>query len=317
MFFLLCVFLVVGFLQGVVCCSQFCTFIDFNFLMACALLLVFFTVPCLLLLSLCVDGELVCAEGYTQVTGVLAMMMTGRVLLVCALCVLWCGIAGGGCDEEATEGLGNGVQLPPESKALETSPQDQQGLHDTAAGVKGKLSPANSTLTEDEDDDEDEEEEEEEEEDDSGAESEPERRTEGQGVQEGTVALGSDSTKQNLSGGGQRTGQPIVSTGSISTSDSQESNAILTQKEVEGKTDTDGNPTTVQSALTTDNGRNTLPAGIAEGNPPSPSEDDVDSREQDAEDTTIEDNKNVPSTETAATPQSHRPKGTEGTGEDA
>ncbi|EKG08803.1 mucin-associated surface protein (MASP), putative, partial [Trypanosoma cruzi] len=47
----------------------------------------------LFLLSLCVDGELVCAEGYTQVTGVVAMMMTGRVLLVCALCVLWCGAA--------------------------------------------------------------------------------------------------------------------------------------------------------------------------------------------------------------------------------
>ncbi|KAF5214229.1 Mucin-associated surface protein (MASP) subgroup S104 [Trypanosoma cruzi] len=36
---------------------------------------------------------LVCAKGYTQVTGVMAMMMTGRVLLVCALCVLWCGAA--------------------------------------------------------------------------------------------------------------------------------------------------------------------------------------------------------------------------------
>ncbi|RNC40599.1 mucin-associated surface protein (MASP), partial [Trypanosoma cruzi] len=58
------------------------------------LLLLYFTVPCLLLLSLCVDGGLVCAEGYTQVTGVMAMMMTGRVLLVCALCVLWC-VAGG------------------------------------------------------------------------------------------------------------------------------------------------------------------------------------------------------------------------------
>ncbi|RNC37778.1 mucin-associated surface protein (MASP), partial [Trypanosoma cruzi] len=58
------------------------------------LLLVYFTVPCLLLLSLCVDVLLVCAEGYTQVTGVMAMMMTGRVLLVCALCVLWC-VAGG------------------------------------------------------------------------------------------------------------------------------------------------------------------------------------------------------------------------------
>ncbi|KAF5222538.1 Mucin-associated surface protein (MASP) subgroup S129 [Trypanosoma cruzi] len=47
----------------------------------------------LLLLSLCVDGELVFAEGCTQVTGVMVMMMTGRVLLVCALCVLWCGAA--------------------------------------------------------------------------------------------------------------------------------------------------------------------------------------------------------------------------------
>ncbi|EKF28833.1 mucin-associated surface protein (MASP), putative, partial [Trypanosoma cruzi marinkellei] len=49
----------------------------------------------LLLLPFCVDGELVCAEGCTQVTGVMAMMMTGRVLLVCALCVLWCGAGGG------------------------------------------------------------------------------------------------------------------------------------------------------------------------------------------------------------------------------
>ncbi|EKF28962.1 mucin-associated surface protein (MASP), putative, partial [Trypanosoma cruzi marinkellei] len=49
----------------------------------------------LLLIPLCVDGELVCAEGCTQVIGVMAMMMTGRVLLVCALCVLWCGAGGG------------------------------------------------------------------------------------------------------------------------------------------------------------------------------------------------------------------------------
>ncbi|PWV03468.1 Mucin-associated surface protein (MASP) [Trypanosoma cruzi] len=29
----------------------------------------------------------------------MTMMMTGRVLLVCALCVLWCGAGGGGCSE--------------------------------------------------------------------------------------------------------------------------------------------------------------------------------------------------------------------------
>ncbi|EAN81602.1 mucin-associated surface protein (MASP), putative, partial [Trypanosoma cruzi] len=30
----------------------------------------------------------------------MAMMMTGRVLLVCALCVLWCGVGCGFGDEE-------------------------------------------------------------------------------------------------------------------------------------------------------------------------------------------------------------------------
>ncbi|PWU87475.1 Mucin-associated surface protein (MASP) [Trypanosoma cruzi] len=49
--------------------------------------------------AFCVDVFLFFAEGYTQVTGVVAMM-TGRVLLVCALCVLWCGAGGGGCTED-------------------------------------------------------------------------------------------------------------------------------------------------------------------------------------------------------------------------
>ncbi|KAF8303956.1 Mucin-associated surface protein (MASP), subgroup S079 [Trypanosoma cruzi] len=42
----------------------------------------------------------------------MAMMMTGRVLLVCALCVLWCG-AGGRCDEGAAAGHG----VPPDVSA--------------------------------------------------------------------------------------------------------------------------------------------------------------------------------------------------------
>ncbi|PWV15253.1 Mucin-associated surface protein (MASP) [Trypanosoma cruzi] len=45
-------------------------------------------------LLLCGGGELVFAEGCTQVTGVMAMVMTGRVLLVCVLCVLCCGAGG-------------------------------------------------------------------------------------------------------------------------------------------------------------------------------------------------------------------------------
>ncbi|EKF29391.1 mucin-associated surface protein (MASP), putative, partial [Trypanosoma cruzi marinkellei] len=204
------------------------------------------------------------------------------------------------------EDSGCGVQLPSASEALETSPQDPQGVKGGAPGVNENV---HSTTIEDED---------EEEEDDSGrrAKVEAERRTEGQGDQEGTVALGSDSTEKNLNDVQQQTGQPFGSTGSIFTSDSQESNAILTQKETDGKTETDGNPNIVQSALTTDNGGNTQPARIAGGNPPPPSEDDVDSRKQDGEDTTSEGKINAPSPETADTPQSHRPKGTEGTGKD-
>ncbi|KAF5219260.1 Mucin-associated surface protein (MASP) subgroup S030 [Trypanosoma cruzi] len=107
----LCVFSVY-LLRGVVC---FCPFTDFNCLMVCARCCFWaaaifdcavrgwVTFLFLLLLSLCVDGMLVCAEGYTQVTGVMAMMMTGRVLLVCALCVLWCGTPGGRCAEEKAD----------------------------------------------------------------------------------------------------------------------------------------------------------------------------------------------------------------------
>ncbi|PBJ80562.1 mucin-associated surface protein [Trypanosoma cruzi cruzi] len=35
----------------------------------------------------------------------MAMMMTGRVLLVCVLCVLWCGACGGGCSDDVVNGV--------------------------------------------------------------------------------------------------------------------------------------------------------------------------------------------------------------------
>ncbi|EKF37592.1 mucin-associated surface protein (MASP), putative, partial [Trypanosoma cruzi marinkellei] len=73
--------------------------------------------------SLCVDWELVCAEGCTQVTGVMAMMMTGRVLMVCALCVLWCGAGSGGSSE---------------TTPLEPASQDDKGpktVNDTPGGA--------------------------------------------------------------------------------------------------------------------------------------------------------------------------------------
>ncbi|ESS55301.1 mucin-associated surface protein (MASP) [Trypanosoma cruzi Dm28c] len=87
------------------------------------------------------------------------------------------------------------------------------------------------------------------------------------------------------------------------------------QPEFEG-TNTDENTPAVENPLTPVNGEQTLPEAVVGGNLPSPPKDGVDSHEQSGEDTTSEDEKNVPSPETAATPQSHRGEGSEGTGED-
>ncbi|EKF27549.1 mucin-associated surface protein (MASP), putative, partial [Trypanosoma cruzi marinkellei] len=53
----------------------------------------------------------------------MAMMMTGRVLLVCALCVLWCGAGGGGCAE---------VLLPDTEQCVDSASID--GVPDSATG---------------------------------------------------------------------------------------------------------------------------------------------------------------------------------------
>ncbi|EKF29747.1 mucin-associated surface protein (MASP), putative [Trypanosoma cruzi marinkellei] len=275
---------------------------------------------------LCVDGELVCAEGYTQVTGVMAMMMTGRVLLVCALCVLWCG-TGGRCDGEDTAGPGNGnEQLPPESQQLETLPQGPPGLKGESPGDKEKVTPSSSTSVNEDSENDDDEDDKDDDDDDEDMdevhswtedEEDAEKGKVGQSDQGEKVAIGSYSTEQNLNDVGQQTGQSILSSRDISLSDTHKSNDNLTQKEVEEKKKTEESTPAAENALTTANGGNTLSAGIAEGNPPPPSEDGVDSRKQEGEDTTSEGNKNVSSPETAATPQSHRPKGTEVTGKDA
>ncbi|KAF8303808.1 Mucin-associated surface protein (MASP), subgroup S002 [Trypanosoma cruzi] len=241
----------------------------------------------------------------------MAMMMTGRVLLVCALCVLWCG-AGGRCKGE-TAVLGSRAELPP--APLETSQKGLQELQSGEPGAKGTASLASPPPPKDKDADSEDEGDE-----DGNADEEKDeskvRRTEGQSGEKANVALGSDSGEKNLSGSEKETGQPIVSAEDISHSDSQESNAIPTQTKVEEKKDTDKRPPAVENALTTGNGEHTLPGEIVGGNLPSSPEDGADSRKQDGEDTTSEEKKDVPPPETAATPQSHQDKGSEGTEED-
>ncbi|EAN98614.1 Mucin-associated surface protein (MASP) [Trypanosoma cruzi] len=238
-------------------------------------------------------------------------MMTGRVLLVCALCVLWCG-AGGCFANEESVGLGGGADLSLGSKGPETSLQVTQGLKDEAEGVKGKK---NLSSSEDEDE-EDEEENDDDDDDDDGPGTDEEERTQGQSDQEVKVTSDPNSREKKLISTEQQTGQSIVSAGNISPSGSQESNAKPLQTEVEGKKETDKSRTAVENALRPGKAENTIPGGIAGGNIPSPPEDGVDSREHDGDETTSEDKKNDPPPETAATPQRHRDEGSEGTGED-
>ncbi|KAF5218015.1 Mucin-associated surface protein (MASP) subgroup S002 [Trypanosoma cruzi] len=239
------------------------------------------------------------------------MMITGRVLLVCALCVLWCG-AGGRCDGEDTAVSGIGGESPLASKGIEKSPQVTQDLRRGAGGLKEELPPAPSG-DEDEDDEDDDDDDDDE---GAGAEDEEEKPIGKQSVQGGTVLIGSGSRHKNLIGTEQQKGQSIAPAGDISLFGSQESNAIPTQTEFEEKNETDENTPAVENALTTGNGENTLPGGIAGGNPSPAHEEGVDSREQDGEDTMSEDKKNVPPPDTAATSQGHQDEGSEGTGED-
>ncbi|EKF28100.1 mucin-associated surface protein (MASP), putative, partial [Trypanosoma cruzi marinkellei] len=100
-------------------------------------------------------GLLVCAEGYTQVTGVVAMMMTGRVLLVCALCVLWCGVCGGdgtppASDTAVTENetqILNGSSPKPSFTGVsggdDKKPQNVSGSSQTTSGTGGSGEGAN------------------------------------------------------------------------------------------------------------------------------------------------------------------------------
>ncbi|EAN98640.1 Mucin-associated surface protein (MASP) [Trypanosoma cruzi] len=68
----------------------------------------------------------------------MAMMMTGRVLLVCALCVLWCGTPGGRCEEGGT-----GEALPVASSSVvgkslqEPSPIGRGELHNPGLNASG------------------------------------------------------------------------------------------------------------------------------------------------------------------------------------
>ncbi|KAF8277359.1 Mucin-associated surface protein (MASP), subgroup S079 [Trypanosoma cruzi] len=77
----------------------------------------------------------------------MAMMMTGRVLLVCALCVLWCG-AGGGFANEEKSGLGSDGEPLPESQELGTPRKDTQELKVGSQDIKIKVSPESSLFVE-------------------------------------------------------------------------------------------------------------------------------------------------------------------------
>ncbi|RNF00682.1 putative mucin-associated surface protein (MASP) [Trypanosoma cruzi] len=57
----------------------------------------------------------------------MAMMMTGRVLLVCALCVLWCGVCGRCDEDELPQASLLGASSSVVGKGLQESSQIAQG----------------------------------------------------------------------------------------------------------------------------------------------------------------------------------------------
>ncbi|KAF8279811.1 Mucin-associated surface protein (MASP), subgroup S049 [Trypanosoma cruzi] len=94
------------------------------------------------------------------------MMMTGRVLLVCVLCVLWCGV--GGCAEESAGGVlpgasGSGTGSLQESQRIVPEVLKNPGLNTSDIKDKPEETPIKVSLTEqgeisDDDEGEDEEE---------------------------------------------------------------------------------------------------------------------------------------------------------------
>ncbi|KAF8297345.1 Mucin-associated surface protein (MASP), subgroup S025 [Trypanosoma cruzi] len=81
-------------------------------------------------------------------------MMTGRVLLVCAFCVLWCG-AGGRCDEVVVRapagGAGDKSEPLVQSQELVASRQGSQELKDGAPVFKRESTPTPSDGEDDDD----------------------------------------------------------------------------------------------------------------------------------------------------------------------
>ncbi|EKG02284.1 mucin-associated surface protein (MASP), putative [Trypanosoma cruzi] len=79
----------------------------------------------------------------------MAMMMTGRVLLVCALCVLWCGAGGGYAEDVDVVVSGGGVVTGKGEKNSEELRSPVQGLQERqeeeqaggAAGGRGSAGP--------------------------------------------------------------------------------------------------------------------------------------------------------------------------------
>ncbi|PBJ68796.1 mucin-associated surface protein [Trypanosoma cruzi cruzi] len=82
------------------------------------------------------------------------MMMTGRVLLVCALCVLWCDAGGGGCSEippaPETGVSDNGKDSKIENKSVVSGEDDQtckSRVSETAASLVPEVPVAGVTQT--------------------------------------------------------------------------------------------------------------------------------------------------------------------------
>ncbi|EAN95680.1 mucin-associated surface protein (MASP) [Trypanosoma cruzi] len=248
----------------------------------------------------------------------MAMMMTGRVLLVCALCVLWCG-AGGGFGEEAptvsvpdlptadtvaqgitemTGDAGNGGPQDGKEKLQgETKPEVNVNNSENPAGTPSGVN------AEEEEDDKEETEEEEEIRDEHNVETEP-RKDQGEEAEDGPGVPNARpvaSAQQHL--------QPAPSTGSKSPSGSLETTLQATQTGLQQSADTPNNLPTGNNKINKETGRKTASDKTAEETSPSSLREGVVDIQKDAEGNNEKHQNNPHLPATAATLQVHQQDG--------
>ncbi|ESS61121.1 mucin-associated surface protein (MASP) [Trypanosoma cruzi Dm28c] len=246
-------------------------------------------------------------------------MMTGRVLLVCALCVLWCGIAGVICEEAPTVSVPDLPTADTVAQGItdmtgdagnggaQDGKEKPQGERKTEVNVTNSESPAGThsgvNAEEEEDDMEETEEEEEIKGDEHNVETE---RSKDQGEETGD---GSGVLNVRPVASAQQHPQPAPPTGSNSPSGTLETTLQATQTGLQQSADTPNNLPTENNTINKETGREAASDKIAEETSPSSLREGAVDIQKDAEGNNEKSQNNPHVPGAAATVQVHQQDG--------